>query len=94
MAAEVLSAHLLGNGMNETRLWCEVIRQAALDASYREFNPQPGVKKSWFVTESLKNRREARKWLTEDSPDFREVCSMAGLDARNLTQALKRFGIE
>lgn len=26
------------------------------------------------------DRAKARRWLTEGGPDFREVCSMAGLD--------------
>ena len=39
---------------------------------------------------NLKTRSEAREWLVERSADFRLVCSLAGLDADMVAEAMDK----
>ena len=60
----------------EHRLWSAVIVHAVQD----------------WLSGTLRDRREAQKFLFEDSADFAEVCAAAGIDPSNLRAKLLKVG--
>lgn len=60
--------------MNELALWRAVIAQAFSDATYRE---RSGCEPDQVI---LAGRFPARRWLLNDSEDFRAVCAYADLE--------------
>ena len=61
---------------SERRLWTAVIIMAVED----------------WCSGNMRARREAQQFLFEDSKDFQEVCSAAGLDPTSLRAKLLRIG--
>jgi|SRR5579871_3804307 len=61
---------------SERRLWTAVIIMAVED----------------WCSGNMRARREAQQFLFEDSNDFQEVCSAAGLDPSSLRAKLLRIG--
>ena len=55
--------------MAERDMWCAVVHQAIIDATYEGNDPTLKVERDHAVA-----------WLTRPSKDFAEVCSLAGLD--------------
>ncbi len=74
----------------ELHLWRGVIAQAIIDATGWRRNvlspDEPGIKKVTrkgrlnMIAIGRGVRDDARRWLLNDSDDFREVCHLAGLD--------------
>jgi len=60
----------------EHRLWTAVIVHAVQD----------------WLSGTLRDKREAQKFLFEDSADFAEVCAAAGIDPSNLRAKLLKVG--
>lgn len=63
----------------EQRLWQAVVHRAFLDAT----NDDPQT------TENILAKREADTWISRCGKDFREVCSLAGMDADFLSEAYR-----
>jgi hypothetical protein len=62
--------------IGERRLWTAVIVHAVQD----------------WLSGTLRDKREAQKFLFEDSEDFHQVCAGAGLDPSNFRSKLLRVG--
>lgn len=60
----------------ERRLWTAVIVHAVQD----------------WLSGTLRDKREAQKFLFEDSEDFQQVCAGAGLDPSSFRSKLLRVG--
>jgi hypothetical protein len=60
----------------ERRLWIAVLTAAVED----------------WRNGTLRNRREAQKFLFEDHNDFERVCASAGIDASSFRSSLLRIG--
>ncbi len=75
-------------------LWRRVIAQAFLDATYP--NPTANRKQGGQGSRpAMVEQRQARAWLTGNSPDFALVCEFAGLNAemvRGRASDLERQG--
>lgn len=63
----------------ETRLWQAVLHRAFLDATAKD----PSRDEDRWA------KRDAHSWITDCGRDFREVCSMAGMDADFLSAAYR-----
>lgn len=63
----------------ETALWVAVITQAMMDALSRSRDP-----------DQQRHKREAIRWLTENSKDFYLVCSCADMDPDYVRRKAKR----
>ena len=63
------------------RLWLQVILRAVEDAKGQDLMCET---EEWIP----QLVREAREWLTTNSWEFRTVCELAGMDAR---EALRKF---
>jgi len=75
----------------ERSLWAAVVAQAIDDATGGGFV----ATKDGHHSEAWFERVRARAWLTQGSQDFRDVCSLAGLDwaaVRDKALLLKRAG--
>lgn len=60
----------------EQRLWTAVIVNAVED----------------WLSGTLRDKREAQKFLFEDSEDFQQVCAGAGIDPSSFRSKLLRIG--
>lgn len=69
----------MNKARGETALWIAVITQAMMDALSRANN-----------TEAKYQKTEALRWLTENSKDFTQVCSYAGLDPDWVRRKVKK----
>jgi hypothetical protein len=72
---------------NHRDLWVAVITRAVLDAGglvLGDRNP----------AEIVAAIRQARAWLTDDTPDFREVCGMAGVDPEAILRVTRSGNLE
>lgn len=63
----------------EVRLWRAVIIQAINDATGVVHARSPAQRRN-----AIRMRNEARNWLTNNSPDFRDVCSMASVNPNHI----------
>lgn len=63
----------------ERRLWQAVIYQACVDALSNKSESEN--------SEKVRARREADSWIRGAGRDFREVCSLAGLDPDFISEA-------
>lgn len=68
----------------ERQLWCAVIGRAVQDAI------RPVGQVGW-TTEHARQRDEARRWFSENDPDFRRACEAAGYDPDFLRDRVLRL---
>lgn len=72
---------LEGVSTPEVHLWRAVIVQAMTDATMnvRLFDG-PTTSKQSKIVENIRERADSRRWLLDNSRDFRRVCELAMLD--------------
>lgn len=63
----------------EARLWRAVIVQAFNDATGVVHAKTPAQRRN-----AIRLRDEARRWLTRNGQDFRDVCEMAQIDPKTI----------
>lgn len=62
---------------SDRQLWCAVILQAIDDATRERLPTIPADRRN-----AIRERDEARTWLTGNSRDFHKICALAGMDSQ------------